>query len=127
MRVALAAIGGNVTGYAAFRLAAWWMPQWWTAVNSATPIGQFMTLIAFTAIAFAAPPVIVGALAARVAGTYEPYVGLAAALWGVSARLWWPAIPRLPAESWIAPMALIMVSGLMGGWMVSGLNKNRAT
>jgi hypothetical protein len=86
-----------------------------------------MLLIAVTAMVFAAPPVIVGALAARVAGAYEPYIGLAAAFWGVSAQSWWPAIPQLPAESWIAPMALIMMSGMIGGWMVGGgLNKNRA-
>jgi hypothetical protein len=127
LRVAAAALGGNLIGYATFRFAAWWMPQQWAAVRAGDPLGEVMLLIAVTAMVFAAPPVIVGALAARVAGSYEPYIGLTSALWSISARLWWPVIPQLPAESWIAPMVLIMMSGMIGGWMVGGgLNKNRA-
>ena len=118
LRVTLAVAGGNALGYAAFRLAAGLTPHWWAAAGTPLPFGQLMLMIAFTAIAFAAPPVIVGALAAKVAAAYEPFVGLAAALWAVSARQWWPAVPLLPPQSWIAPMTLILLSGLMGGWLM---------
>ena len=111
-------MAGNALGYAAFRLAAWFAPQWWQAASPNRGLGTVMLLTALTAISFAAPPVIIGALAARVAARYEPYVGLGAGLWAVSARQWWPPVPMLPPESWIMPMAVIMLSGLLGGWMV---------
>ena len=117
----------SVSGYAAFRLAIWLTPTWWGTVTTNSTVFQLMALIALTTIIFAAPPVVIGALAARVAATYEPYVGLAATLWGVGLRLWWPLIPQLPAESWIAPMCLILMSGMIGGWLMSGLNKNRVS
>jgi hypothetical protein len=123
-RVALSVLGGNVIGYAAFRLALWWTPQWWEAAGPKTTVGMILLLMAFTAIAFAAPPVMVGALAARAAARYEPFVGLAAMLWGASARLWWPSqIPLLPPESWVLPMTLILLSGLMGGWLAGGFRR----
>ncbi|MEK7275738.1 MAG: hypothetical protein AAB427_00175 [Chloroflexota bacterium] len=117
---------GNALGYAAFRVAGWLTPQWWQAAGSREGMGTVMLLTAITAISFAAPPVIIGALAARLAARYEPYVGLGAGLWAVSARQWWPPVPMLPPESWIVPMALIMLSGLLGGWMV-GLRLREGT
>ncbi|MBI3240913.1 MAG: hypothetical protein HYZ49_01275 [Chloroflexi bacterium] len=119
-RVMLSVLGGNVIGYAAFRLALWAAPQWWEAAGPRSGLGETMLLMALTAISFAAPPVMVGALAARAAARYEPFVGLAAMLWGASARLWWPPVPLLPAESWVLPMTLILLSGLMGGWLAGG-------
>jgi len=118
IRIALALLLGNALGYTLFRLAAWAAPQWWHAVETPIPFGKLLLLIGLTAISFATPPVIVGALAARVAARWEPAVGLAAALWGVTARQWWPPqVPLLPPESWIAPMTLILMSGFVGGWM----------
>lgn len=118
LRIALAVVFGNALGYGLFRLAAWAAPQWWRAAESPIPFGGLLLLIGVTAISFATPPVIVGALAARVAARHEPVVGLAAALWGVTARQWWPPqVPLLPPESWVAPMTLILLSGLMGGWL----------
>lgn len=116
LRVMLSVLSGNVIGYAAFRLALWAAPQWWAGPRNG--FGMTMLMMALTAISFAAPPVIVGALAARVAACYEPFVGLAAMLWGTSVRWWWPPqIPLLPPESWVLPMTLILLSGLMGGWL----------
>ncbi len=117
LRIVCAVLAGNALGYAAFRLAAWLTPQWWQAARSREGLGTVMLLTAMTAVSFAAPPVIIGALAARFASRHEPYVGLGAGLWAVSARQWWPPVPMLPPESWIAPMALIMLSGLLGGWL----------
>lgn len=121
----LSVLGGNVVGYAAFRFALWAAPQWWEAAGPKTTIGTMLLLMAFTAIAFAAPPVIVGALAAKAAARHEPFVGLAAMLWGTSAKVWWPSaqIPLLPPESWVLPMTLILLSGLMGGWLAGGFRR----
>ncbi|HKZ71088.1 MAG TPA: hypothetical protein VJ020_13470 [Anaerolineales bacterium] len=122
VRLALAVLLGNALGYGLFRLAAWTTPKIWAAAPPPVPFGQLLLLIGITAISFATPPVIVGALAARVAARHEPFVGLATALWGVTARQWWPAqeIPLLPPQSWVAPMTLILVSGLVGGWLAGG-------
>jgi hypothetical protein len=128
LRVVLAVILGNVLGYSLFRLAAWASAFSW---NEGAPpnFGALIWRISLTAIAFGTPPVLMGALAARVAGRYEPAVGLVAALWGVSARQWWPeVVPLLPPESWIAPMTIILLSGLVGGWLAgSRLTANSQT
>ncbi len=121
LRIGAAVILGNALGYGLFRLAAWAAPQWWRAAGNPIPFGVLLALIGLTAIAFAAPPVMIGALAARLAARYEPFVGLAAAGWGITAYQWWPErVPLLPPQSWVAPMTLILVSGLVGGWLAGG-------
>jgi hypothetical protein len=117
LRIILAVILGNVFGYGLFRLAAWASAFSWN--EGAPPIfGALIWRICLTAIAFGAPPVLMGALAGRLAGRYEPAVGLAAAAWGLSAQQWWPqVVPLLPPESWVAPMTIILLSGLVGGWL----------
>ena len=117
-----AILGGNIVGYTAFRAATWFTPQLWIAAGEEITFEMRLTLIAISSILFAAPPVIVGALAAKVASRHELFVGLAASLWGVSAIQWWPIIPTLPSESWLAPMTLIFLSGLMGAWAMIGFN-----
>jgi hypothetical protein len=116
-RSLLAILLGNAFGYGLFRLAGWASSLAWQGGPPAT-FGELLWRIGLTAVAFGAPPVLMGALAARLASRFEPGVGLAAALWGVTARQWWPStVPLLPAESWIAPMTLILLSGLLGGWL----------
>lgn len=122
VRLIVAIIGGNIVGYAAFRAAAWFTPQLWIAAGEEITFGMRLTLIAISAILFAAPSVIIGALAAKVAARHELFAGLAASVWGVSAIQWWPIIPALPSESWLAPMTLIFLSGLMGAWVMIGFN-----
>jgi len=122
VRLIAAILGGNVVGYAAFRAAAWFTPQLWLAAGEEITFGMRLALIAVSSILFAAPPVMIGALAAKVASRHELFAGLAASLWGVSAFRWWPAIPTLPSESWLAPMTLIFLSGLMGAWVMIGFN-----
>jgi hypothetical protein len=122
LRLSAAIICGNVVGYAAFRAAAWLTPQLWIAAGEEITFGMRLTLIAVSAISFATPPVIIGALAAKVASRHELFAGLAASAWGVTAIQWWPAIPTLPSESWLAPMTLIFLSGLMGAWVMIGFN-----
>jgi hypothetical protein len=121
VRIFLAVALGNLIGYGFFRLAAWAAPQWWQSAPRPMGFSQLLLMIGITAIAFGTPPMIVSALAARLAGRYEPATGLAAALWGVTARQWWPEqVPLLPPESWVAPMTLILLSGLLGGWFAGG-------
>lgn len=122
LRLIAAIIGGNFVGYAAFRAAAWFTPQLWMTAGEEITFGMRLALIAVSSISFAAPPVIIGALAAKVASRHELFAGLAASLWGVSAFSWWPTIPTLPSESWLAPMTLIFLSGLMGAWVMIGFN-----
>lgn len=118
LRLAAAVLLGNALGWGLFQAAGWLTMRLWQA----GPPGSFVELLlrlGASAIAFGAPPVIVGALAAGAAGRHEPWVGLGTAGWGVSARFWWPgAVPLLPSGSWVAPMTLIFLSGLVGGWLV---------
>ena len=126
-RIFLAVAVANLLGYGVFRLVAWAAPQWWQSAPRPMPFGLLILMIGVTAIAFGTPPMIVSALAARAAGRYEPAVGLAAALWGVTARGWWPEqVPLLPPESWVAPMTLILLSGLIGGWFAGGGQPRRS-
>src|SRR5574341_1125760 len=121
LTIALAVFFGNLLGYGFFRLAAWAAPQWWAAAPRPLSFGLLLLMIGITAIAFGTPPMIVSALAARAVRRYEPLVGMAAALGGVTARQWWPErVPLLPPESWVAPMTLILLSGLIGGWLAGG-------
>lgn len=117
-RILFAILLGNLFGYGLFRLAALASSSSWQNGPPST-FGELMWRIGLTAVAFGAPPILMGALAARFAARFEPAVGLAAALWGVTARQWWPAtVPLLPPESWVAPMTLIFLSGLLGGWLM---------
>jgi hypothetical protein len=118
LRLGATVLLGNALGYGLFQLAGWLAVRLWQAGPPGS-FGDLLFRLGLTAMAFGAPPVIVGALAAGAAGRHEPWVGLGAAGWAVSARFWWPgAVPFLPAQSWVAPMSLILVSGLMGGWLV---------
>lgn len=120
LRVGLAVLAGNGLGYGFFRLAGWFSTGLWR-LGPPPDFGALLLRICLTAIVFSTPPVIVAALMARLAGKFEPWVGLGTALWGITARWWWPAsVPLLPAESWVAPLSLILISGLIGGWLVGG-------
>jgi hypothetical protein len=118
IRVVVAVLLGNGLGYGAFRLAGEFTNYLWSGGPPAD-FGALLWRICLTAMAFSTPPVIIGAVMARIAGKFEPWVGVGSAMWGLTAKQWWPAtVPLLPPESWIAPMGLILLSGLMGGWLV---------
>ena len=118
-RLSVALLLGNTLGYLLFRLAAWASSLSWAGPPPSS-FGELLWRMGLTAIVFGAPPVIMGALAGRFVQRYEPLVGLASALWGITARWWWPEqVRHLPPESWIAPMVIIFLSGLVGGWLVS--------
>ena len=127
----LAALGGNLAGYAAFRAALWVTPLLWRsgAAEPGRDPGMRILLIVATAILFAAPPVLIGALAARLAGRARPWVGLAAGLWAIGFAWWWPEVPLLGPEAWVGPAVLVLISGLVGGWLIdqrAGLKALRA-
>lgn len=119
----LTVLFGNLAGFAAFRLAFALTPGLWRAgAGLAGPESEFglrLLLTALTAIAFAAPPVLIGALAARLAGRARPWAGMAAGLWGFGFAWWWPKpTPLLGPEAWLGPAILILLSGLIGGWLI---------
>jgi hypothetical protein len=118
LRVSLSIVLGNALGYGLFRLAGWATPQLWRD-GPPSSFGTLVFRMMVVAISFGTPPVFVGAVMARLAGRYEPWVGLGSALWGLSARFWWPqTVPFLPPQSWVAPTMLILMSGLIGGWLI---------
>jgi hypothetical protein len=122
IRLGLAIAGGNAVGYAAFRGALWATPMLWrSGAGADAPSGSLggrVLLVAVTAILCAAPPVLIGALAARAAGRARPWAGLAAGLWGMGFAWWWPEMPLLGPQAWVGPTILVLLSGLVGGWLM---------
>ena len=119
----LAVAGGNAAGFGAFRAAlALTMSLWRSRLSPARPgadLGLTILFIVITAIAFAAPPVLIGALTARLAGHARLWTGLAAGLWSLGFAWWWPdSVPLLGPQAWIGPTVLILLSGLIGGWLM---------
>ncbi len=123
VRPVLAILAGNLAGYAAFRLALGLTSGLWrSGISPARPAGDFglrILLTALTAILFAAPPVLLGAVTARLAGSARMWAGMAGGLWGVGFAWWWPDLtPILSPQSWLGPTVLILLSGLIGGWLM---------
>ncbi len=122
-RSVLAVALGNAGGYGAFRLAFLFTPVLWErGLNAATQdneMGWRFLLTALTAIFFASPPVLIGALAARLAGRAGALIGAVCGLWAFGFAWWWPQpMPLLRPEAWIGPTVLVLLSGLMGGWLI---------
>ena len=121
-RSAFAVLFGNAAGYGAFRLAVAVTPALWdTGLKLVRPETDFWLRLVFTALTvmmFASPPVLIGALAARLAGGAQMWIGLAAGLWGFGFARWWPPLPLLGPEAWLGPTILILLSGLVGGWLM---------
>jgi hypothetical protein len=116
-RVVLAALLGNVLGWGAWQAARLALPQIWELAQPADQLSQ-MAMLATTAMALAAPPVLIGALCAWLARRAQLWVGLACGLWGLT--LIRPAPPAFPiaAGLWYAPTVLVLLSSAMGGWML---------
>ncbi|MBI3362989.1 MAG: hypothetical protein HY023_17950 [Chloroflexi bacterium] len=113
---------GNLAGFGAFRFAVEVTPLLWqNGLSLARPENDLwlrLILTAATAMLFASPPVLIGALAARLAGHVRSWIGMAAGLWGFGFVQWWPPLPLLSREAWLGPTILILLSGLVGGWLM---------
>ena len=114
VRFLISLILGNVFGLAFLRLALFGTNAIWTGVKADTAFGTQLLLIGLTAILFATPPVIIGALTALAAGRAGVWAGIGSGLWGFGFSAWWPEpIPYLPPEAWLAPTMLILLSGMV--------------
>jgi hypothetical protein len=121
-RAGLAVALGNLAGYGAFRAAlvctaSLWRPRL-AGQGLDAGIETNILLVALTAIAFAAPPVLIGAATARLAGAARLWAGLGAGLWSLGFARWWPDLPLVGPEAWVGPAALVLLSGLIGGWLM---------
>ncbi len=119
LRPLLAVLLGNLSGWGAWRLGLWVIPQLWAGL---TPQSNVFTLIALTgvsAIVMAGPPVLVGALAARLAGRAHVLVGLLSGLWSLQLISTVPAGLPIAPGLWFASTVLVLFSGAMGGWTMS--------
>ena len=77
-----------------------------------------MALVAATAILFAAPPVLAGALGAWLAGRAQLAVGLLSGLWSLSLLQTVPAGLPVAPGLWYTTTVLVLLSGMLGGWMM---------
>lgn len=117
-RLAVVIVLGNVLGYAAWVGARLIIPRLWDGRGPHTNFLLLMGLIALTFILLAAPPVLVGALSAWGARRAQPLVGLACGLWSLTLLSRVPvSIPIAPGV-WYAPTVLVLLSGLLGGWLM---------
>jgi hypothetical protein len=110
---------GNVLGLVAYQLAMQIVVPWlWSQMNGETTLLGGVLLIALSAIALAAPPVLLGALGAWLARRDELWVGLACGLWGVSLVGRVPEFYPIARGVWYAPAVLIILSSALGGWLI---------
>ncbi len=118
-RVVAAGLLANALGFGAWRLALAALPWLWSGVDESTRWAPRLGLMAASAIAVAAPPVLVGALGAWLAGRHQVWVGALSGLWAVTLIGPTPAYFLTIAPGvWYAPALLIVISGLFGGWML---------
>jgi hypothetical protein len=119
LRPLLAIALGNVCGWGAWRLGLWALPVLWADVTPASGLWVLGTLTALSAIVMAGPPVLAGALAARLGGRAHVLVGVLAGLWSLLLLRSVPAGLPLAPGLWYASTVLVLFSGGMGGWTMS--------
>jgi hypothetical protein len=127
-RIILATLTGNVLGlvanWAAVRVALPWL---WSGVNDDASMLARMGLVAVSAIVLAAPPVLWGALGAWLARREQLWVGLACGLWGFALIDTVPASFPIAPGVWYAPAVLVLLSSMLGGWMLDLRAQARAS
>ena len=119
LRTLAAIIVGNLLGLAAWTLARAVLPWLWRGRGGLSSLPVLMGLVAATAILFAAPPVLAGALGAWLAGRAQLVVGLASGLWSVALLQSVPAGLPVAPGLWYATTVLVLLSGMLGGWMMA--------
>ncbi len=107
---------GNAAGYAAWQLGLWVLPQVWAGLTPESNLLALSGLTALSAMVMAGPPVLVGALAARLAGRAHMLVGLLSGLWSLTLIRTVPAGLPIAPGLWFASTVLVLFSGGMGGW-----------
>ncbi len=107
---------GNAAGWAAWRLGLWVLPQLWAGLTPESSLLTLMALTALSAVVMAGPPVLMGALAARLAGSAHMLVGVLSGLWSLTLIRTVPAGLPIAPGLWFASTALVLFSGGMGGW-----------
>lgn len=123
----LAAIGlGNLCGWGAWRLGLWALPALWAGQLPPSSVLALIGLTAVSAIVMAGPPVLVGALAARLAGRAHLAVGLLSGLWSLTLLRLVPAGLPIAPGLWYASTVLVLFSGAMGGWTMTYTGRSRA-
>lgn len=119
LRLAIAILFGNALGLSANWAAARELIPWlWSVVSEQTGLLGWIGLIAFSAILLAAPPVLAGALGAWLAQQAHLWVGLACGLWGFVLIDTVPASFPIASGVWYAPTILVILSSMLGGWMM---------
>ena len=119
VRFLISLILGNLFGLAFLRLALLGTNAIWSGVKPDASFSTHVLLIGLTAILFATPPVIIGALTALAARRAGLWAGIGSGLWSFGFAAWWPEpIPYLPPEAWLAPTMLVLLSGMVGGWLI---------
>jgi hypothetical protein len=119
LRTLAAIVVGNLLGLAAWTLARAALPWLWRGRAGLTNLPLLMGLVAVTAILFAAPPVLAGALGAWLAGRAQLGVGLASGLWSLALLQSVPAGLPVAPGLWYATTVLVLFSGMLGGWMMA--------
>ncbi len=118
IRILLSALLGNTLGFGAWQLAGLLIPRLWAGRSASTNPLILIGLTAASFILLAAPPVLVAALSAAVARRAHLWVGLASGLWAVSLLGAVPAAFPIARGLWYAPTVLVLLSGMLGGWLM---------
>jgi hypothetical protein len=118
MRILAGVLVGNLLGLSAWGLARAALPWLWRERGGLSNLPLLMGLVAVTAILFAAPPVLAGALSAWLAGRSQLGAGLASGLWSLMLLQSVPAGLPVAPGLWYATTVLVLLSGMLGGWMM---------
>ena len=119
VRPLLAIVLGNLGGWAAWQVGLAVVTALWQGQTPQSGVLRLIGLTALSAIVMAGPPVLVGALAARLAGQAHVAVGVLAGLWALTLIRSVPAGLPIAPGLWYAPTVLVLFSGGMGGWTMS--------
>lgn len=118
MRLVIAIIIGNLLGWGAWAFGWRVLPFIWANVDERAGWSVLISRVAVSAMMMAAPPVLIGALTARLARRAQVWAGLLSGLWSVTLIQSTPESFPILSQVWFAPTVLVLLSALFGGWMM---------
>lgn len=117
-RAFFAGLLGNALGYGVWRAAWLALPGLWASAGPEAGPGRQVGVLIMTVLLIAAPPGLIGAFSAWLAGRARLGVGLLSGLWALTLIRVLPAEVVFLGPVWFAPTVLILLSSALGAWLM---------
>ena len=118
LKFILSALLGNSLGGLAWIIGQDILPLIWDNLG-ATFIGMLASMILST-IVLAAPPVLIPAVIMHQIRIRQLWFGPVCNFWAFSFYFNWPrTIPLVSKEFWLAPIIILLLSGLLAAWVIT--------